>query len=370
MIGNRDQQLTRTLENLSTSVLLFDQQLVLQYLNPAAEILLEESIGRATGTPLEQLLPHNDAMLERMHAALTDNHPFSDREMPLELSGGRRTTVCCMVTPTLLPGGHAELVIELVPVERHLRIAREERLLTQNNATRALLRGLAHEVKNPLGGLRGAAQLLEQELDDPGLREYTNIIIGEADRLRNLLDRMLGPALPTSIAAVNIHEALARVQHLVAAEIPDGVTLQTDYDPSLPTIQWNLDQLIQSLLNLVRNAAQAVGEQGSITLRTRSFRHFSIGEVRHRLVIRIEIIDDGPGVPKELAGSLFLPMVTGRAEGTGLGLSIAQTLVQRHGGLIECNSEPGNTNFSIFLPIPDARLATDNGAESTTGTPS
>lgn len=353
MASPPDQQLTRTLENLSTSVLLFDHKLVLQYLNPAAETLLQESIGRATGTPLTQLLPHNEILIKRMRDALADNHPFSDREMPLQLPGGRRSTVCCMVTPTLLPGDHAELVVEMVPVERHLRIAREERLLTQNNATRSLLRGLAHEVKNPLGGLRGAAQLLEQELDDPGLTEYTKIIIGEADRLRNLLDRMLGPALPTSISAINVHEALVRVQQLVETELPDGVTLRTDYDPSLPTVQWNLDQLIQTLLNLVRNAFQAVGEQGSITLRTRSFRHFSIGDVKHRLVLRIEVIDDGPGVPEELAGSLFLPMVTGRAEGTGLGLSIAQTLVQRHGGLIECNSEPGNTNFSIYLPIPD-----------------
>lgn len=355
MADQPEQQLIRTLENLSTSVLLFDQQLVLQYLNPAAEALLEESIGHATGTPLEQLLPGNPTLVKRMRATLADNHPFSDREMPLALPGGRRTTVCCMVTPTLRPDRSPELVIEMVPVDRHIRIVREERLLTQNNATRSLLRGLAHEVKNPLGGLRGAAQLLEQELDNPELQEYTNIIIGEADRLRNLLDRMLGPALPTAISEINIHEALVRVQQLVAAELPDGVALQADYDPSLPGIQWNLDQLIQTLLNLVRNAAQAVGEQGTITLRTRSFRHFSIGEIRHRLVIRIEVIDDGPGIPPELTNSLFLPMVTGRAEGSGLGLSIAQTLVQRHGGLIECTSEPGNTNFSVYLPIPDAR---------------
>jgi len=352
--GIDDQHCIRTLESLSTSVLLFDHQLVLRYLNPAAEQLLQESIGRVSGLSLERILPNNPALSKRMHTSRNDNHPFSDREMPLQLPNGQRIVVCCMMTPVQESDHPTELLVEMVPVDRHLRIAREKRLLAQNDATQSLIRGLAHEVKNPLGGLRGAAQLLEQELDDPELREYTNIIIGEADRLRNLLDRLLGPALPTTISEINVHEALSRVQHLVAAEMPDGITLVSDYDPSLPLIHWNLDQLIQTLLNLVRNAAQALGDHGNITLRTRSFRHFNIGEVQHRLVIRIEVIDDGPGVPAELAGSLFLPMVTGRAEGSGLGLSIAQTLVQRHGGLIECTSEPGNTNFSIFLPIPNA----------------
>jgi len=349
-----DKHCIRTLESLSTSVMLFDEALVLRYINPAAEQLLQESSRRPVGLDIARLLPHNDDLAVRMALALSDNHPFSDREMPLKLPAGGRIVVCCMVTVVQEAARNTELVVEMVPVDRHLRIAREERLLAQNNATRTLIRGIAHEVKNPLGGLRGAAQLLEQELDDPELLEYTTIIIGEADRLRGLLDRMSGPSLPTGISAINIHEALDRVYHLVMAEVPPGITINSDYDPSLPLIQWNLDQLIQTLLNLVRNAAQALGDSGNITLRTRSFRHFNVGDVQHRMVIRIEVIDDGPGVPPELSTSLFLPMVTGRAEGSGLGLSIAQTLVQRHGGLIECNSEPGNTNFSVYLPIPDA----------------
>jgi two-component system nitrogen regulation sensor histidine kinase GlnL len=345
----------RTLEGLSTSVLLFDDELVLHHINPAAEMLLQESARRALGLDVEQLLPGNELLFERMSGALLRNHPISDREMPIRLPAGSRTIVCCMITPVVVPGGSTELIVEMVPVDRHLRIAREEQLLTQNNATRSLFRGIAHEIKNPLGGLRGAAQLLELELDAPDLKVYTHIIMGEADRLRNLLDRMLGPSLPADSSEVNVHEALSRVQYLVEAEMPVGIVLKTDYDPSLPAIHWNLDQLIQALLNLVRNAAQALGETGTITLRTRSFRQFNIGDVAHRLVIRIEVIDNGPGVPPDLLESIFLPMVTGRAEGSGLGLSIAQTLVQRSGGLIECISEPGNTNFSVYLPIADSK---------------
>lgn len=345
------QRLGRVLDSLNTSVLLIDDRLVLRYMNPAAESLLQESERRAVGVEMVRLLPGNEGLLERMRDALIRNHPFSDREMPLYLHDGRRSIVCCMVAPVAVPGGGVELVVEMVPVDRHLRIVREEQLLAQNNTTRSLIRGIAHEVKNPLGGLRGAAQLLELEIDDPELKEYTRIIMGEADRLRNLLDRMLGPSLPTEMGEINVHEALARVQQLVQAEMPDGISLNADYDPSLPGVHWNLDQLIQVLLNLVRNATQALGASGHIQLRTRSFRHFSIGDICHRLVIRIEVIDDGPGVPAEIIDSIFLPMVTGRAEGSGLGLSIAQALVQRCGGLIECISEPGNTNFSIYLPI-------------------
>lgn len=345
------QAMERLLGSLNTSVLLLDDALFLRYLNPAAEILLEESERHTVGLGLAQFLPNNSLLLERVRDARDRNHPFSDREMPLILPNGRRRVVCCMVSPVAASGGGVEMVIEMVPVDRHLRIVREEQLLAQNNTTRSLIRGIAHEVKNPLGGLRGAAQLLELEIEDPELKEYTRIIMGEADRLRTLLDRMLGPSLPTEMGEVNVHQGLVRVQQLVEAEVPAGVRVDVDYDPSLPTVHWNLDQLIQVLLNLVRNAVRAVGDSGRILLRTRSFRHFSVGDVCHRLVLRIEVIDDGPGVPDDIVDSIFLPMVTGHPEGSGLGLSIAQTLVQRAGGLIECISEPGKTNFSIYLPV-------------------
>jgi two-component system nitrogen regulation sensor histidine kinase GlnL len=214
------------------------------------------------------------------------------------------------------------------------------------------MRGLAHEVKNPLGGIRGAAQLLERELGEAHQREYTQIIIGEADRLRKLVDRMLGPRGQQTLSLFNVHEVLEHVRQVVEIEAGQAVTIHRDYDPSLPDLEADRDQLIQALLNVVRNAAQAAsGRGGNVTLRTRAQRKFTIGPVMRRLVIRIDIIDDGPGVDPALADSIFFPMVSGRAEGSGLGLPIAQSLVNRQGGLIDFTSTPGNTVFTIWLPL-------------------
>jgi two-component system nitrogen regulation sensor histidine kinase GlnL len=243
-------------------------------------------------------------------------------------------------------------VLELTSTERHQRIQAEENKLLQNQISTALMRGLAHEVKNPLGGIRGAAQLLERELAEPQQREYTQIIIGEVDRLRKLVDRMLGPRGQQTLSRFNVHEVLEHVRQVVEIEAGRAVTIIRDYDPSLPDLEADSDQLIQALLNVVRNAAQAVcGRGGSVTLRTRAQRKFTIGSVMHRLVIRIDVIDDGPGVDPKLADSIFFPMVSGRAEGSGLGLPIAQSLVNRQGGLIDFTSTPGNTVFTIWLPL-------------------
>jgi two-component system nitrogen regulation sensor histidine kinase GlnL len=213
------------------------------------------------------------------------------------------------------------------------------------------VRGLAHEIKNPLGGLRGAAQLLERELSDPSLKEYTGIIIGEADRLQTLVNRMLGPNTRPQRRSINIHQVVERVRTLAVAEAPPGVTIVRDYDPSIPDFMAEPDQLIQALLNIVRNALQAIGEQGEIILRTRSIRQATIGHHRHKLAARLDIIDNGPGIPPDMMESIFFPMVTGRPDGTGLGLPIAQDLVNQHHGLIECHSEPGKTVFTLLLPI-------------------
>lgn len=248
-------------------------------------------------------------------------------------------------------GGFNEILIELQPVDRHLRITKEEQLLAQQNTSRMLVRGLAHEIKNPLGGLRGAAQLLDLELQDPELKEYTKIIIAESDRLQDLMDKMLGPNKPAHKSNLNIHEVLERVRQLVAVEANSHIELHSDYDPSIPELMADKNQLIQALLNIVRNAVQALGDHGRITLKTRIKRHMTIGRKRHKLAIQIDIIDNGPGIAPELMERIFYPMITGRAEGTGLGLSIAQSLINQHNGLIECESEPGHTVFSIYLPI-------------------
>ncbi len=340
----------RIIENLHTTVLLFDAGLNLRYINPAGEMLFAVSARRMVGSTAH-LLFNDDGLVASLRAALATGHPFTERELALNVAPRRHVTVDLTAIPLRDPRAGTELLVELNELDRQLRITREENLLAQTTATRTLLRGLAHEIKNPLGGLRGAAQLLERELHDDDLKEYTNVIINEADRLQGLMNRMLGPnALPRR-TPVNIHEVMERVRQLVRAESPAGVQLVSDYDPSIPELQADRDQLIQAILNLVRNAAQALRDRGTITLRTRTMRQYTIGQNHHKLVARIEVIDDGPGIPTDMVENIFLPMVTGRADGTGLGLPIAQSLINLHGGLIECESRPGRTVFTVLLPL-------------------
>ncbi|MCB1878101.1 MAG: nitrogen regulation protein NR(II) [Chromatiales bacterium] len=339
------------LDNMTTAALLFDVRKRLRFMNTASEILFSLSSRAATGMQARDLIqcPDNevDTVLDR---ALATGQPFTEREMMLPAPGGRSITVDCTVVP-LEEDGFDGILVEIQQVDRQLRISREEHFVSQYHASRALLRGMAHEIKNPLGGLRGAAQLLERELPDEELREYTRIIIEEADRLQTLIDRMLGPNRPPNKRQVNLHQLLERVRSLVEAEVGGGIELIRDYDPSIPLLHADPDQLIQAFLNIARNAAQALDSRGRILLRTRIHRQYTIGNRRHRLAARIDIEDNGPGIPEEMRESLFFPMVTGRPEGTGLGLSIAQSLIHQHGGLIECNSEPGATVFSIVIPL-------------------
>ena len=339
------------LENLNTAVLLFDQELRLSYLNPAAEVLLAASARQVKGVSLKELLGNNLELVESFRRALKSNHPFTERDISLSLPSGPTITVDCTVTPINEPHHATELLVEILRVDHHRRIVREESLIAQHHASRAVVRGLAHEIKNPLGGIRGAAQLLERELADEFLKEYTGIIIGEADRLQTLVNRMLGPNTLPQRRNINIHQVVERVRTLAVAEAPPGVQIIRDYDPSIPDFMADPDQLIQAVLNIVRNALQAVGQRGEIILRTRSLRQGTIGHQRHKLAVRLDIIDNGPGIAPQMLESIFFPMVTGRPDGTGLGLPIAQDLVNQHRGLIECSSEPGKTVFTLLLPI-------------------
>jgi two-component system, NtrC family, nitrogen regulation sensor histidine kinase GlnL len=300
---------------------------------------------------VQLLLPGEEPLRQTMQQALKNGHPFTAREKQLSLLGERHIIVDCTVTPLAVEQQEHAVLVELLRVDRHVRITREEQLMAQYEATRALFSGLAHEIKNPLGGLRGAAQLLERELNDASLKEYTRIIIGEADRLRNLVNRMLGPNTPPHKRLLNIHEVLEHVRQLVLAEVPEGIRIVSDYDPSIPEFNGDPDQLIQAMLNIVRNAVQALGGRGEISLRTRVLRHITIGHRSHKLVARIDIMDNGPGIPPDVLPHIFYPMITSRPEGTGLGLPIAQALIKQHGGLIECSSRPGETTFTILLPL-------------------
>ncbi len=335
------------IENLNTAVLLLDGTLKVTYLNPAAEMLLALSARQARGLALGDLLPEARAYLEALRRALANQHPFTERGLSLRLGNQESVVVDSSVTPL----SNQKLLVELSRVDQHLRITREETRLAQYQANRAVLKGLAHEINNPLGGLRGAAQLLERELASDSLKEYTQVIIGEADRLKNLLQRMLAPDSPPQWRLINIHEVLERVRSLVLAETQQGVEVWRDYDPSLPELLADPEQLIQALLNIARNAVQALGGKGAIRLGTRIARQCNIGHKRHRLVARITLADNGPGIPAQIMDSIFYPMVSGRAGGAGLGLSIAQTLVNQHDGLIECASRPGDTVFTVLLPL-------------------
>ncbi len=343
------------IENQSTAVLVFDERLRLSYINPAAEMLFAVSARTVIGQTALSLLPCPGSGIEKkLQLALKENTAFTEREIRLQLHDDREITVNCSVQPLHRFDAADELLVELHQVDRLLRISREEHLLSQQKATQALVRGLAHEIKNPLGGLRGAAQLLEAELPDAELREYTRIIIDEADRLQALMNRMLGPNRPVREQRINIHQVLERVRQLVQAEAGTNIRIERDYDPSIPDIHGDNDTLIQALLNIARNGARAAGDDGRLVFRTRVMRQFTIGAKRHRLVIQVEIQDDGPGIPPELQERIFLPMVTGSEGGTGLGLTIAQNIVNRHRGLIECRSKEGETVFSVFLPLESA----------------
>ncbi|WP_163558994.1 nitrogen regulation protein NR(II) [Halomonas sp. NO4] len=340
----------RLMEHLTTAVLLLDDALAVCWMNPAAEALLAVSLGRVTGTPLPALLPADDGMHEVLAKARDDGHPFTQREVRLELLGGAALTVDYTVTPL----SATELLVEMEPRDRLLRISREEALLNRQEAIKVLSRGLAHEVKNPLGGIRGAAQLLERDLDDPMLKEFTRVIIEEVDRLRDLVDTMLGPNRLERHAPLNIHKVLERVRALLVAETPD-VRIQRDYDPSLPDFPGDEAQMIQAVLNVARNAVEAMREADTeapqLLMRTRARRQFTLGAERHRLVCEVALIDNGPGIPASLQETLFYPMVSGRAEGSGLGLSIAQGILHQHQGLIECDSRPGHTEFRLLIPL-------------------
>lgn len=345
----------RILDSLSTSVLIVDRERSVLYLNGAAESLLGVSRNQARGRALSELLADAAGIDDVIDRALEAARPYARRELSIRpVYGDSDLIVDCVVAPyeeSAVPA----VLIEISDTTQHQRITRETALLTQLGGSRLMIRQLAHEIKNPLGGLRGAAQLLARQLPDASMREYTSVIIGEADRLAALVDALLGPGHAPRKELVNIHELLDHVGHLLQADAPPGASVERDYDPSLPPILLDRHQIIQAMLNLGRNAVQAIAQNhdraGRIVMRTRALTNVTIGAKRHRIVASVQFEDNGPGVPEHLRDTLFYPLVTGRAEGVGLGLAVAQDLVSRHGGLIEFQSRPGLTLFTILLPF-------------------
>jgi two-component system nitrogen regulation sensor histidine kinase GlnL len=395
-----------TVEYLATAVILLDDESRIAYINPAAEHLFDVSDKNLHGLPLQQVFTHTEQLASAMQQAVHNNASYIEHDLTLGTHAHGKLHLRCAATPLQFTNGHGKdaiddarkarfplpnpdgttshstkpasgqvagylprageganeslrefhysryLLLEFHPMDRPLKLAREEQMLDQTQANRLLLRNLAHEIKNPLGGIRGAAQLLEQELEKPALREYTQVIVQEADRLRSLMEKLLAPQNASHYSALNIHEVLERVRSVVLAEMPEGLTIQRDYDISLPALVGDKEQLIQVILNIVRNAAQAMEGKGLIVLRTRIARQVTLIKRRHRLAVMVQIIDNGPGIPPELQDKIFYPLVSGRADGHGLGLTLAQDFVSQHHGMIEFDSEPGRTRFTVLLPLP------------------
>jgi len=333
------------LELLATAVVALDEGFVVRYANPAAESLLATGAKSLIGQPFLALFLEKDALLISLKEARATHWDYAAQNVTYTRLGHEPMPLSCTVTR--IDGTGLALLAELRPISEQLRLAREERIVAREQANRELIRNLAHEIKNPLGGLRGSAQLLERELHQPELKEYTQVIIKEADRLQALMDRMLTPHRAPRIEPMSVHEVLERVRSLVKAEF--GIVIERDYDPSLPDLVGDREQLIQAVLNIARNAAQA--GSSSILFRTRAIRQTTILRQRYRLALELQVIDDGPGVPEEIQDRIFNPLVSGREGGTGLGLSLAQTFVQYHQGVIEFESRPGRTIFRILLPL-------------------
>jgi two-component system nitrogen regulation sensor histidine kinase GlnL len=347
------------LDLLASAILILDADGRIRYANAATENLLESSFKALSNHKLNEVFLNGDQLDAVFQQAV--EHQFADKRQDLTLERNGREPLHVHVVVTALDDPETPVLIELRENVQQLKLDREERLFDQSQANKELIRNLAHEIKNPLGGIRGAAQLLELELPErhlKELREYTQVIIKEADRLQTLVDRLLAPhRRPHIVGDVNIHEVCERVRSLIVAEFPSGLVIKRDYDLSVPEFRGDKEQLIQAVLNIAHNAAQALSARigagdGELILQTRVARQVTLAKVRYRLALDLHIIDNGPGIPPDIQDRIFYPLVSGRVGGSGLGLTLAQTFVQQHMGVIECDSRPGCTDFRILIPLP------------------
>ena len=351
---NTDSFNTSLLDYLTSAVVVLDSSFCLFHLNPAAEALFRVSEKRSRNSYIGDLLYRPEPTLKALRNVQKNKTPFIARKVNLMLANRTKLLVDYSIS-AINDQDQDFLLVEIQELDRSYSISRGETLISNHETTLKLVRNLGHEIKNPLGGIRGAAQLLSLELPNKELEDYTNVIISEADRLVNLVDRLTGSYKKPELKSLNIHEVVERVRSLLEAESKGSITFTRDYDPSIPEFTGDIEQLIQAVLNIVRNAMQALHESRQsnpeIILKTRAVSHATIGPVMHKLITRIEIIDNGPGIPADIVENIFYPLISGRAEGTGLGLSIAQTIVKQHNGLIECESQEGETKFILSIPV-------------------
>ena len=345
----------QSLDLLATLVAVVGGDGSVLFANSALEDALGTSRRTIQGSNFPASFKEPQVLLNALEGAADNEFAALRYDAWLLRQGGEPLPVHVVVAQTDQPG---EFVVELLPQEAQARQDREERLIDQALANKELIRNLAHEIKNPLGGIRGAAQLLEMEVDSRDLKEYTRVIIHEADRLQTLVDRLLAPhRRPHVVGDVNIHEVCERVRSLILAEFPKGLAVVREYDTSLPEFRGDREQLIQAVLNIAHNACEALAERiaagdAQLVLRTRVARQVTFGKQRYRLALELHVIDNGPGVPDSIKDRIFFPLVSGKEGGSGLGLTLAQTFVQQHHGLIECDSVPGRTDFKLLIPLP------------------
>jgi two-component system, NtrC family, nitrogen regulation sensor histidine kinase GlnL len=343
------------LDALATLVAVVDLRAKVLFANAALEDALGTSRRTIEGGLLADYFVEPQALVAALEGVATNAFATLRYDALLQKTGAEQIPVHVIIAQTDRPG---EVIVEMLPLQQQAKLDREERLVEQSQANKELIRNLAHEIKNPLGGIRGAAQLLQMELESKELTEYTQVIIHEADRLQTLVDRLLAPhRKPHVVADVNIHEVCERVRSLILAEFPKGLRVVRDYDTSIPDFRGDKEQLIQVVLNIAHNAAQVLAERiatgdACITFKSRIARQITFGKKRYRLALELHVIDNGPGIPDEIKDRIFYPLVSGREGGSGLGLTLAQTFVQQHDGLIECESHSGSTAFKILIPLP------------------
>lgn len=339
------------LNNLCTAVISLDHELKVCFINQSAESLLEISASKSLDKPLAELVRGFDQYMSIFYDAIQSGQPYTQRMAEFTLTPGTHLTLDFTISP-ISEGEWPRLLLEMHPLDRYLRIDRDAALNERQEISRQMIRGLAHEVKNPLGGIRGSAQLLEKQLVTGELKEYIKIIIDETDRLTHLVDQMLGPTRIPKPESTNIHVLLERVRRLIELEYP-GVDTIKDYDPSIPEVLVDPEMYLQALINILRNAMQSMVDTShpKLAITTRIERQFTINTIRHKTVVRIDITDNGCGIPLELKQNLFYPMISGRPDGTGLGLPLVHAVIHQHSGHIEFDSEPGATIFRIFIPF-------------------
>ncbi len=346
------------MRSLSTAVVILDAQLRIIFVNHSAENLLGASERHLLHQTIGDVLVPGEELIDLCNRALETGLGFRLRDYGCR-AWSRPLILDCRLNP------YAEgrsLLLEMNDTTFEKRLRQESELIAQQKVSRTIVRQLAHEVKNPLGGMRGSAQLLQRQLNNGPLTQYTRVIIDEVDRLAALVDSILVPSGQLNLQMCNPHQVTEHVAKLIEAEKPSQVSIVRDYDPSLPPIEVDRNQLIQALLNIVRNALSAVEDNGLITIRTRALHNVNLGQQWHRLVLCIECEDNGPGIPADLLDNIFYPLVSGRGS-SGLGLTIAQDLVANHQGLVEVESEPGQTRFCLRIPY-DASEADGSGADS------